>query len=932
MCNVLYYRKSGLHGNRTPPLTGTIRITNCYEREKKAADALGAGWITVVLRSCSVREHYCCSPGSEELHFTWKAGQLTLDQRMASFLEALSPTSTMETSNFAHVIFQNVGKSFLPHAALECHYTLTPFIKPHPKDWVGIFKVGWSTARDYYTFLWSPLPENYVEGTTVNQTIVFQGYYVPKDDGEFYQFCYVTHKGEIRGASTPFQFRADTPTEDDLLTVEDECISDILVVTTKAGLLEQKVEEAQKEREELLKAMSLLQKEKEQLQMEQERLRMESEQEREVCTHLRSKNQDLQQSSQILQEEKEEVKKKHDEALGRVHQLEEDLIEITQKSIQKETELDSLRDRLKKLTVEKESLELLLKNERDERELYKIHLKNTELENTKLTAELQMLKSVDMNKEITIAQFQDEVGRLRACMAEQEKLQKELLANSSSLEEAASLKEQLRQTEEQLQATRQQASMLASELRDASSSRDRTMSELYHTRLEVEELRTSLADAQAECRRAEGQLEKLKANQQESGAGEAAVGGAGGMEAELQREVEELKLRLQMAAEHYKEKYKECQRLRRQVVRLSEQQGDPKKSAGVSGSQGAEAPQQTRPESPESPTAGGIPAMDMFLDMMTLERNKGSNKDTSEKGDKYRKCKQMLNEERERSCMFADELAKMEVMWKEQCKINEDLKQQLAEQEDHYKVCDDKEKPTTQFITVYTPFLLGAAVPPKELQKRAQEQRSDVAVGLRSGRAQPVFLQYPLPYPQDPPPAPVVQQRPAELQFGNPYATLNSRGGFPSCALPADGADGEFSPEQIPRPPPAGPPSWESNVVCIQPSRNLSPPDGLEDPEERSNVQGGDGEQSVAHDLHTGLPRNSQTPFCFDPSADIHKRCPLCEVIFPPHYEQSKFEEHVESHWKVCPMCSEQFPLDCDQHLFEKHVLTHFDENVLNFK
>lgn len=43
--------------------------------------------------------------------------------------------------------------------------------------------------------------------------------------------------------------------------------------------------------------------------------------------------------------------------------------------------------------------------------------------------------------------------------------------------------------------------------------------------------------------------------------------------AELQREVEDLKLRLQMAAEHYKEKYKECQRLQKQVVKLSEQQG-----------------------------------------------------------------------------------------------------------------------------------------------------------------------------------------------------------------------------------------------------------------------------------------------------------------------------------------------------------------------
>ncbi|OXB60457.1 hypothetical protein ASZ78_001095, partial [Callipepla squamata] len=97
--------------------------------------------------------------------------------------------------------------------------------------------VGWSTARDYYTFLWSPMPENYVEGSTVNCVLNFQGYYLPNDDGEFYQFCYVTHKGEIRGASTPFQFRTSSPVEE-LLTMEDEGNSDMLVVTTKAGLLE----------------------------------------------------------------------------------------------------------------------------------------------------------------------------------------------------------------------------------------------------------------------------------------------------------------------------------------------------------------------------------------------------------------------------------------------------------------------------------------------------------------------------------------------------------------------------------------------------------------------------------------------------------------------------------------------------------------------
>lgn len=50
-----------------------------------------------------------------------------------------------------------------------------------------------------------------------------EAYYLPKDD-EYYQFCYVDQDGVVRGASVPFQFRAET---------ED----DILVVTTQVGVL-----------------------------------------------------------------------------------------------------------------------------------------------------------------------------------------------------------------------------------------------------------------------------------------------------------------------------------------------------------------------------------------------------------------------------------------------------------------------------------------------------------------------------------------------------------------------------------------------------------------------------------------------------------------------------------------------------------------------
>ncbi|KAK1880438.1 Tax1-binding protein 1 like B [Dissostichus eleginoides] len=530
---------------------------------------------------------------------------------MSSFQVVDSPPgssiSIMETSNFAHVIFQNVGKSFLPQVPLECCYTLTPYIPPHPKDWVGIFKVGWSTARDYYTFLWSPMPENYEPGSTVHRTLVFQGYYVPKSDGEFYQFCYVTHVGDIRGASTPFQFRSATPTEELLTVTEDDSNSDILVVTTKTGLLEH-VEDVQQERRELLMTMRLLQEEKQQLQEEQRRLSREREQERDTCCLLRTHNQELLRSSQGLSEEREEVRRRLSEATERVRQLEEDLLGVTQRGLQKETELDCLRDRLKKLTAEKDSLESHLKNEKDERDLYKAHLRSTELENTKLSAELQMLKAVELNREVTIAQFQEELDRLRLCVAQRDSLEKELLAHKTDKADLARVREQLRQAEDQLQASRQQASLLASELRDAASARDHTMTELYRARLEADKLRASLADAQAECQRMESQLDRMRSTAQK----EVGVGTSGEMtpsmmvvseaEAELQREVEELKLRLHMAAEHYKEKYRECQRLRRQVAKLNmtESQGEPKRNVST----------ETTPEpltpSPESPTAGNI--------------------------------------------------------------------------------------------------------------------------------------------------------------------------------------------------------------------------------------------------------------------------------------------------------------------------------------
>ncbi|XP_057280845.1 tax1-binding protein 1 isoform X1 [Pezoporus wallicus] len=753
---------------------------------------------------------------------------------MSSFQEVPSSANTLQTSNFAHVIFQNVAKSYLPNTHLECHYTLTQFIHPHQKDWVGIFKVGWNTARDYYTFLWSPMPENYVEGSTVNCVLTFQGYYLPNDDGEFYQFCYVTHKGEIRGASTPFQFRTSSPVEE-LLTMEDEGNSDMLVVTTKAGLLEFKIEKIIKEKEELLKVTSVLEKETAQLRDQVERLEKELNHEKQRYDQLQTEQKNNIQASEALKTEIDDMKKKHDEAASKVLQLEEDIMTVTQKAIAKETELDSLKHKLKKVMLEKEQLECVLKTEKDEKELYK--------------------------------------------------------------EDASILKEQLRKAEDQIQASKQEAVLMSKELSDAVNVRDKTMADLHSARLENEKCKKQLADALAELKK----ITALKNDQETSNT----------VEQELRREVEDLKLRLQMAADHYKEKFKECQKLQKQVNKFTEQAkiaGHQQKLTNASNIETATAVVTDKrfSASPVSPISS-----DIVSEFIVKEQVREMNKEIAEKTEKYKKCKQMLAEEKMKCSVYADELAKLELKWKEQVKINEGIKLQLAAMEDQYKVqLAEKERRIKELASQLELFTSE-----KELDRTPGNQ----AGRMMEGQISQQTLHFRNPYSEENGPVPAVPSRLPVLQYGNPYAIQERR----------DGADGAFNPDEIQRPP-VRTSFWEleDDVVCSQPSRNLSRPDGLEDPEDSNDD---DNNAPSAPDPPGLLLHERGAGFCFDSSFYLHKKCPLCDVMFPPNYDQSKFEEHVESHWKVCPMCSEQFPPDYDQQGFERHVQTHFDQNVLNF-
>lgn len=96
--------------------------------------------------------------------------------------------------------FKDVQKSYLPGENLSVSYKLQAEYKSASCDWVGLFQVGWTSSRDYYTFEWTPTP---VEN---KGTVTFAGRRLPPDDSHFYQFCYVSANGRVTGASPPFQF------------------------------------------------------------------------------------------------------------------------------------------------------------------------------------------------------------------------------------------------------------------------------------------------------------------------------------------------------------------------------------------------------------------------------------------------------------------------------------------------------------------------------------------------------------------------------------------------------------------------------------------------------------------------------------------------------------------------------------------------------
>jgi Tax1-binding protein 1 len=398
---------------------------------------------------------------------------VNLDPTMATASMKVSKTSQVQ------VIFRNVEETYPIGVDIQCSYSISGSLEVGSRDWVGLYRVGWRSQSDYYYYDWSPLPPDYVKGKSFEGKIIFPAHKLPKDDGEFYQFCYVTSAGQVRGASTPFQFRQTSV--DDLIEIEDEN-GELLVIKTKTALLEEKLKKANDAK----------------LNMKQQIQTLENERNLLLATehHLQRKLQQQKEEEQAVREKLEEVNDLSNEQKLQLEHLQscisssqEKMEILNQEKSTMEKRLDendayivSLQEKIKALVNEKDALTGRIRSLEDEGE----QLRGFVMENDRLKTRL-------MEEEISGARVKKEVERMEDEIQDQQmRFEKQLQVSSDDRETIEILSERLRNAEDKLSAAEHCKMMLNEEVLTVKQAFEKLSSDLEESKVEADSARKTL--------------------------------------------------------------------------------------------------------------------------------------------------------------------------------------------------------------------------------------------------------------------------------------------------------------------------------------------------------------------------------------------------------------------------------------------------------
>ncbi|XP_063329153.1 calcium-binding and coiled-coil domain-containing protein 1-like [Pelmatolapia mariae] len=298
------------------------------------------------------------------------------------------------------VVFRNVGQVYFPQTRVECHYSLTSDHQWSNSDWIGIFEMGWTSVKQYYTYTWATVPEGYTEGTSVDFCAVFQASYLPRPSTVEYQFVYVDKMGEVCARSRSFTFCAPKPLEELETLKEEEDAEDgeeeLLLVIPRAQLLQSRLEECLKkqgglqqaldvakkdtenEKENTRKARSEWEYEREAMKEEIMELRDNLRHSREMLKTIEVKHEDAKYSQESLASELSKLAAEKAEREQRIKDLEEDVEILAEREKEQNRELERLKERVKKMSCQ-------MKHDEEKR-------KSLQMENEDTLAEARLLQ------------------------------------------------------------------------------------------------------------------------------------------------------------------------------------------------------------------------------------------------------------------------------------------------------------------------------------------------------------------------------------------------------------------------------------------------------------------------------------------------------------------------------------------------------------
>ncbi|XP_074547005.1 calcium-binding and coiled-coil domain-containing protein 1-like isoform X2 [Halichoeres trimaculatus] len=469
---------------------------------------------------------------TEEKHLS--AGLLTSQQNQLPITMDKQPT----------VVFRNVGQLYFPQTRVECHYSLTSEHQWSSSDWIGIFEVGWSSVKQYYTYTWALVPEGYTDGTNVNCCALFHAFYLPRPSSVEYQFVYVDKNGEMCASSRPFTFCAPKPLEELETLKEDRDEEDgeeeLLLVIPRAQLLQSQLDECLKKQADLLQVLDDTKKKREEEKENNKISRMEWELEREAMrgeiTELRDnlihssdalkkvegKHKDVKYSQENLTYELSKLLAEKAESQQRVRDLEDDMKILIEREKDGNLEMERLKERVKKMSSQMKHDEEKRKSLQEENEAALVEVRGlqdrvdaAEHVAEGLRRELRELGTRQGHTNTELHQARLQVAQLTLQLSEDNLLLREERA-ACALEREANrhaaetdmkklqeLSCEVQRKEEWLQEERAEREKIEAEL---GRERDCNRVLLSDAKQELQELKTSLRRAQRE--KEDEQLEK----------------------------------------------------------------------------------------------------------------------------------------------------------------------------------------------------------------------------------------------------------------------------------------------------------------------------------------------------------------------------------------------------------------------------------------